>query len=117
MHEFVMNGYVWNILYVPTDSKELINDKGQYTLACTDPETRLIFINKELTGDMYVRVLLHELAHCALFSFDLVNDIHAYVKPEYWEQAEEWVCNFLANYGPIIYEIESKLFIHYPEIY
>lgn len=26
------------------------------------------------------------------------------VKPEYWVEAEEWACNFIANYGKTIFD-------------
>lgn len=26
------------------------------------------------------------------------------VRPEYWIEAEEWVCNFIADYGMTIFE-------------
>lgn len=26
------------------------------------------------------------------------------VRPEYWIEAEEWVCNFIADYGMMIFE-------------
>lgn len=31
--------------------------------------------------------------------------IHKVVKPEYWILAEEWVCNFIADYGAKIFSI------------
>lgn len=113
MYEFVMNGYLWHILFVPSYSDELIDRNGNRTLACTDPDTKLIFVDKSITGKMYERVITHELAHCAIVSFNLLDDIHRFVKKEYWVYAEEWVCNFLADYGPIIQEIESVLYIHF----
>lgn len=38
-----------------------------------------------------------------MFSFDLLRDIHRMVHPEYWLEAEEWVCNFIADYGLLIF--------------
>lgn len=52
-----------------------------------------------------VTVLLHELGHCVMFSYDLLGQIHRAVRPEYWVMAEEWVCNFLADYGRQIFAV------------
>lgn len=49
------------------------------------------------------QVLIHELGHCALFSFDLICDIHQMVSREFWIEAEEWICNFIADYGMMIF--------------
>lgn len=38
-----------------------------------------------------------------MMSFDLLPKIHEMVKPEYWVEAEEWICNFIADYGLRIY--------------
>lgn len=54
---------------------------------------------------MLSRVLLHELAHAVMADYGLVDDIHDMVRPERWGDAEEWVCNFVANYATIIFNI------------
>lgn len=48
---------------------------------------------------MDARVLTHEICHCVLYSYGLLYDIHTAVKKDYWILAEEWVCNFLYDYG------------------
>ena len=48
---------------------------------------------------MLQRVLIHEISHCALISFDLLPYIHKIVKPQYWYEVEEWLCNFISDYG------------------
>ena len=53
-------------------------------------------------------VLIHELGHCVIFSFNLQYDIHKVVKEDYWLEAEEWLCNFIAGYGRLIFETEMK---------
>lgn len=62
-------------------------------------------MSNQLSGDFLIRVLVHELGHCAICSFGLINDIHRMVKHEYWLEAEEWVCNFIADYGLTIFSI------------
>lgn len=52
---------------------------------------------------MRERVLIHELGHCVIFSYDLFDEIHEMVYPEYWVDVEEWVCNFIADYGYTVF--------------
>ncbi len=45
----------------------------------------------------------------ALFSYELLPDIHKAVKRQYWMEAEEWVCNFIADYGMRIFSIAYEV--------
>lgn len=54
------------------------------TLATTDPNLATIFMSRSLSGALLMKVLIHELGHCALVSYGLLDDIHKVVKPEYW---------------------------------
>lgn len=99
MNRFSMNGHFWNVKFVDANSPKLMDRTGIQTVATTDPNTNLIYISNQLYGDFLMRVLLHELGHCAMFSFNLIEEIHNMVYPEYWIEAEEWVCNFIADYG------------------
>lgn len=56
-------------------------------------------INKAIGRDYDIRVLIHEICHCVLYSYGLLYDIHKAVKKDYWILAEEWICNFLYDYG------------------
>lgn len=69
------------------------------------PNLATIFMSRSLSGALLMKVLIHELGHCALVSYSLLDDIHKVVKPEYWIWAEEWVCNFIADYGTKIFSI------------
>ncbi len=73
-------------------------------MATTDPSIRMIFLSNRLEGDFRTRVLLHELSHVVLFSYGLTDAIHRYVKPIDWIRAEEWICNFMADYGYIVFQ-------------
>lgn len=33
-----------------------------------------------------------------------MSDIHKMVRKEYWLEAEEWLCNYLTDYGIYIFE-------------
>ena len=77
-------------------------------LATTDISSHYIFLNDRLEGDLLIRVLLHELGHATMASYGLINDLHRFVKKDYWIEAEEWVCNLIADYGAIIFLSASK---------
>lgn len=104
-NSFIMNGYMWHVEFVPADSPELVDRSGVLTVATTDPATFTMYLSNELKGDFLHTVVLHELGHCAMVSFDLLSDIHRMVKPEYWVEVEEWICNFIADYGQKIFHI------------
>lgn len=104
-----MNGYLWSICYVKPDDPALTDVFGTHTVATTDWDTCTIYMSRSLFGEFKTRVLLHELGHCAMFSFSLIDEIHRMVYPEYWIDAEEWVCNFIADYGRLIFDIAYKI--------
>lgn len=99
-----MNGWRWTVLFVHPQSPYLIDRTDSMRVATTDPTTRCVYIANNLTQPFLLRVLTHELGHCVIFSYGLLGEIHTAVDPEYWEQSEEWLCNFMADYG---YEITS----------
>lgn len=99
MEQFLLNGILWRVKIVPSTSKMLIDRTNTHTVATTDPLTRCVYLSEELSGDFRETVLLHELGHCVMFSFNLIDEIHSFVEPEKWIYAEEWTCNFIANYG------------------
>lgn len=99
-----MNGYLWRVYFVDPDSDLLVDRTGLHTLATTDPVTYCIYLSNQLDGALLRTVLIHELGHCTMVSFHLLDDIHRMVKPEYWLEAEELICNIIANYGWRIFQ-------------
>lgn len=99
-----MNGYSWRVCYVSPSDPMLVDRTGVLTVATTDPGTLSVYISNALTGSFKTKVVIHELGHCALFSFNLIDDIHKVVPREHWVEAEEWVCNFIADYGQAIFD-------------
>lgn len=99
MRPFVLNGDVWRPVPVDHDDPRLIDRTGISRLATTDPSTTCVYISNLLRGTDLEVVLTHEVSHCALHSYGLLNSLHALI-PEYtWVDVEEWVCNYLANRG------------------
>lgn len=107
MSTFEMNGYSWQVIRVTSDDPMLVDRTDSLTVATTDPISRTVYLSHSLQGDFLVRVLIHELGHCALVSFDLIDDIHRMCYPECWIEAEEWACNFIADFG---FQIFSSAF-------
>lgn len=104
-----MNGIFWRIKFVDSMSPFLIDRTGDIKLATTDPKTHRVYLSDELHGNMANKVLAHELGHCVIFSYGLLDYIHEIVHPEYWFEAEEWICNFVADYGWKIFSISHHV--------
>ena len=102
---FSMNGFVWKIQFVKRNSPSLVDRTYHRTVATTDPVTYTVNLSEELYGDYLMTVFLHELGHCALYSFGLIEEIHRMTRPKCWIDMEEFVCNFVADFGFRIFKI------------
>lgn len=109
MDSFVMNGYLWNVKRVSPNDPMLVDRTGTLTVGTTDPIWHRVYLSSSLEGDFLMRVLLHELGHCVLVSYELIDDIHRMVYSEYWIEAEEAVCNIIADYGFKIFSSAFKV--------
>lgn len=109
MASFVMNGRPWQVVFTDPYDPMLVDRTGTLTVGTTDPATSTVYLSNRLQGEFLTRVLVHELGHCAMFSFDLLGDIHRMVRPACWIEAEEWVCNFIADYGMTIFEVAKSV--------
>lgn len=109
MKTFILNGYEWKIIFVNRRDAMLVDRTGNIRLATTDPTVRTVYLSEDLYGEELITVLIHELAHCTMISFGLLYDIHKMVKPAFWVDAEEWVCNFIADYGLKIFSIAYRV--------
>lgn len=87
----------------------LIDRTGNRRLAVTDPSTRRISLSSSLSGKLLETVLIHEIGHALMISHGLIMAIHSAVLPEFWVDAEEWLCNYVATYGREIFNIASDL--------
>ena len=94
-----MNGLLWNVRKIDPHNPKLVDRTGILTVAVTDPLSRTVYLSKSLRGEFLNTVFIHELGHCALVSFGLLEYIHERVDPRYWVDVEEFMCNFIADYG------------------
>ena len=102
LRQFYMNGDLWRVQFVPPQDDVLIDRTGKRTLAVSDYSTHIISIASNLHGELLNRVFIHELGHCVMFSYGLLSELHRMVKKRYWVDAEEFVCNILADYGHFV---------------
>lgn len=103
-----MNGYFWRVRFVDQNSPMLVDRTDTLTIATTDPKTKTVYLSNQLRGNWLMTVFIHELGHCALYSYGFLDYIHRMVLPEYWIDMEEFICNFLADYGLGIFKIAFK---------
>lgn len=104
-----MGGILWQVVMVPPYSNELVDRTNSLTVATTDPVSHTVYIADNLSDDFLATVFIHELGHVAMISFDLLGDIRRMVKPEYWVEMEEWVCNLIADHGHTIYSVAYQI--------
>lgn len=104
-----MNGYRWNIAEVAPSSRFLVDRTGKLTVGTTDPFMLTIYISNDLSGKFKSRVIVHELAHALMLSYYLVDDLHSVVRRERWFEAEEMLCNLIADYGWKIFDVYRRL--------
>lgn len=109
---FSMNGDIWKVIFVNGRNPMLVDRTNKLTVATTDPSTRIVYLSKRLDGDFLMTVFIHELGHCALYSYNLLDEIHRMVLPEYWIDMEEFICNFLADFGYNIYKTAFRILGH-----
>ena len=102
LRQFYMNGDIWRVQFVPSQDDVLIDRTGNRTLGVSDYSTHIISIANNLHGELLNRVFIHELGHCVMFSYGLLSELHRMVKKRYWVDAEEFVCNILADYGQFV---------------
>lgn len=99
-----MNGHNWSVKFVHPQNPKLVDRTNILRVATTDPSDHCVYLSQALQGEFLRHVFVHELGHCTMVSFGLIEEIHRVVYPEYWIEAEEWVCNFIADFGMMIFD-------------
>ena len=106
---FVLNNYIWKVREVPANSPYLVDRQGVLMVATTDPDELCIFVSEKLQGDFKKRVIAHEMGHATCFSFGLLPEIWECCYPEKRIQMEEFICNFVADYGENIFMLTYRI--------
>lgn len=99
MRPFVLNGDVWRPVRVDPSDERLTDRTGRTRIATTDPSTRCVYVSRLLRGSDLQTVMTHEVGHCAMVSYGLLDGLHRLIPEDTWVDVEEWACNLLANHG------------------
>jgi Zn-dependent peptidase ImmA (M78 family) len=67
----IINGEVWKVLLVRPEHPCLLRSDGSYALGSCDDVTKTIYINETVSNYMVKKILCHELAHAAMFSYNI----------------------------------------------
>lgn len=92
---FKCNGKTWNLAFVEPYNDNLTRSDGSRTVGVTDNNTKCIYINNRLEGAFLKKVIIHEVCHSAMFSYEIDMDI----------QQEEFLCDWVATYGEEVFDI------------
>lgn len=106
---FSVNGRLWNVVIVEPNHPELVDRTGELRVATTNPIKQTVFLSQSLHGSFLRTVLIHELGHVAMISYNMLPAIHAMTKPSYWIEMEEYICNVLADKGAALIDIADRL--------
>ena len=93
-----INGYKWNVVYTH-NREDLSRSDGSVTLGVTDRSVLCIYLYDKLQGHMLRKVLVHELVHAWIFSYDIYLSV----------EQEEFVCRFIDTYGDDILSKADEL--------
>ena len=107
--EFYMNGLHWNVRWTNPTDPILVDRTNVLTVAVTDPDTMTIYLSNELHGEFLNRVLIHELGHCVMYSYGLIDEIHRMCRRKWWIDMEEFCANLLANYGNQVFGLTYSI--------
>ena len=97
---FNINGEEWRVILVSPFHSALVMSNGDYTIGTCDDNVKTIYIANNLSKELMRKVLCHEIAHAAMFSYDVELDF----------SQEELLANLIATYGQEIVAITNKIF-------
>ena len=72
-----INGVEWNIKLVSPFHTKLFRKNGSRSVGVCDNYTKTIYINWNLSRSAIRTVLLHELVHATIFSYNIKMDLDA----------------------------------------
>lgn len=98
---FEINGINWTVVYVDARNRLLTRSDGSRSVAVTDANTKCVYVSNLLYGAFLRKVLLHEVCHATMFSYDIHIPI----------EQEEFICDFVATYGDSIFDIVGGMLI------
>lgn len=101
---FYMNGDWWTVRWTDPTNPILVDRTNVLTCAVTDPQTMTIYLSNKLRGEFLTKVVLHELSHAMMYSYQYLDEIHRYCKKRYWIEMEELIANLIAQQAKEIFQ-------------
>lgn len=95
-----INGEDWRILFVSANHPALVRSDGSRTIGATDDLIKTIYLNDSLPSWKLRKVLCHEMAHAAMFSYNVELSI----------DQEELLADLVATYGQEIVDKTNIIF-------
>lgn len=97
---FNINGENWRVVMTSPTHPMLIRSDGSLSIGACDRDTRSIYLSENLNPSSMKKVLCHEVAHAAMFSYDVDLSI----------EQEELLADLIATYGQEIITTTNKIF-------
>lgn len=95
---FLINGILWNLIFVNPNDERLMRSDGLYSLAVTDLEEKAIFVSSKKKGAYLRKIIAHELCHAFCFSFGVHMPM----------EQEEYIADWISLYGAdLIYLLDD----------
>jgi hypothetical protein len=104
---FSINNITWFLKFVKPQDISLQRSDGGYTVGVCDNQDKTIYINETLQGAFLWKVLCHEVAHAAMFSYGITLTL----------EQEELLADLIATYGQEIISVTNRLFKKLKERY
>lgn len=98
---YEMNGILWTVRMVNSNSPLLMRSNHTMTVGMCDRSTHEICISDKLQGAFLRKVLIHEVCHSAMMSYGIEMSV----------AQEELFCDLVATYGDEIFAIVDDLFM------
>lgn len=97
---FNINGEEWRIVIVSPFHPQLLRSDNTFTLGSCNDRNKTIYIRENLSAHKLKKVLCHEIAHAAMFSYNVALTL----------EQEELLADLIATYGQEIIDITNKIF-------
>lgn len=97
---FTINGEHWKVVLCSVHHPMLTRSDGSLSVGACDDASKTIYLRGDLRGNFLKKVLCHELAHAAMFSYNVELTI----------EQEEIVADLIATYGEEIIDITNMIF-------
>ena len=97
---FTINGETWYIELCHPEHFQLKRSDGSASIGACDDIDKTIYLSNALQGEYLKKVLCHEIAHAAMFSYNVDLTL----------EQEELLADLIATYGKEIIGITNVVF-------